>query len=109
MKLTALLMAHILCNEMAATQILSEEQSATCSANFELVKITLNPNLNWDEYQNLIGTERSEVSVASFQHYLDWKAMNAETYNKMVEQAKTLVQEQEIGDRPRFPTDIRGQ
>ncbi|MBX2870150.1 MAG: hypothetical protein KTR18_15825 [Acidiferrobacterales bacterium] len=94
MKMMTLLMAHILCNEMAAIQILSEDQSATCSANFEQVKISLNPNLTWDEYQNLIGAERSEVSVASFQYYLDWKARNRETYNKMQEQAKTLVQEE---------------
>ena len=92
MKVITLLMTHVLCNEMAAIQLMTFEESTTCSANFEQVKVALNPNVTWEEFLQLEQSERSEVSVASFRYYIDWKVTNPDTFKAMKEDARALVQ-----------------
>ncbi len=91
MELITLLMAHLLCNEMAAVQTLPKSKVQECTANFERVKIGLNPDLSWQEYQALAPSLQAEVSVKSYQYYVDWKAENAGKYLEMVKEAKMLV------------------
>lgn len=92
MEVIALLMAHVLCNEMAATQVLPRHRVMECSANFEQVKIGLNPDLTWKEFQTLAPSHRAEVSVKSYQYYIDWKAENMSEFRKMVQDAKMIIE-----------------
>ncbi len=91
MELIALIMTHVLCNEMAATQVLSASKALECSANFEQVKIGLNPDFTWEEFQALDPSERAEMSVKSYQYYVDWKAQNISEFRKMVKDAKMTL------------------
>lgn len=91
MELITLIMAHMLCNEMAAVQTQPKNKVQECTTNFEQVKIELNPELTWEEFQALDPSLRAEVSVKSYQYYVDWKAENTDKYVEMVKDAKKLV------------------
>lgn len=92
MKLIALLITHILCNETAAMRVMPPGESAECSANFEQVKVALNPNLTWDEFLLLDEEQRARVSVESFQYYRTWKEKNPALHTAVTESARSLVQ-----------------
>jgi len=78
--LLSMIFAHLLCNALAEDQPLPPREAYFCSANFEDLKATLNPNLTLEEFHRLKFEEKAKVSVQSYLYYKAWIAENAHIY-----------------------------
>jgi hypothetical protein len=89
--LFSLVFAHLLCNALAADQLLPPREAYFCSANFEDLKVALNPDLTREAFDRLGSVERAQVSVDSYRHYTAWLAQNASIVTVMHQSIGPLV------------------
>lgn len=90
-QLMALLTFHLFCNAVAEMGPLSHGEAHECSANFEELKVALNPNLSMRDYDRLSPRERAEAGVASYRYYRAWVVENAALYDHLKAQADLNV------------------
>ena len=94
--LLSMIFAHLLCNAIAEDQPLPPNEAYFCSANFEELKVTLNPNLTLEEFHRLKLEERAKASVQSYRYYKAWLAENAHITSIMQQSIDPLVKTESL-------------
>ena len=87
----SMIFAHLLCNALAQEQPLPPRETHFCSANFEELKIALNPNLSQEAFERLEPVDRAKASVASYRYYRTWLDENPDIVAVMQQSIRPLA------------------
>ncbi|MBW8640752.1 hypothetical protein K1W69_26410 [Hoeflea sp. WL0058] len=87
----SMLFAHLLCNALAAEQPLPPREATFCSANFEALKLGLNPDLTMEAFARMDARDKAQASVASYRHYRIMVRENAHLVSVMQKSIVPLV------------------
>ena len=90
-QILSLLTLHYFCNAVAETTPLTWEEANLCVANFEELKVLLNPEIAMPEFEGLATPDRAKVSVESYRYYREWVAGNPALVEQLKAEARIIA------------------